>query len=119
MKTARDSMSEAEFQMSIIQAARLNGWMVWYQPDWVYRTIMRDMQRRRVNRDWPDSGFPDLWLLHPEKKQLLVIECKSAKGSVRDTQKAWIAALIDAGINAIVARPRDLETVDKLLSGEN
>lgn len=117
--TARGEMSEAAFQSAVVESARIHGWMVWYQPDWVYRLIMRDMQRRRVRRDWPDSGFPDLWLLHPERNALLVIECKSAKGSVRETQKAWLAALAKAGITAIIARPKDLSDLDRILSGES
>lgn len=115
----REDASEAEFQRAIIDAAAIYNWLVWYQPDWVYRLIMRDMRQRRVRRDWPEPGFPDLWLVHPDNGKLLVFECKSQRGSVRDAQKRWVAALKAAGVDVRVVRPRDFDDVLALLSGSD
>lgn len=106
--------TEAEFQSWIVDYARVNGWRVWYMPDWVYRLIARDMQRTRIGKDWPDKGFPDLWLVR--EGELVVLEVKSATGSVKKEQKAWIADLAAAGIVARVVRPKDREMLESLLS---
>jgi len=110
-----DAMTEAQFQQRIVETARLSGWLVWYQPDWIYRLIMRDMSRRRVRRDWPEPGFPDLWMVHPERKIMLVLECKAAKGSLRPPQRAWLDALRESGIDARMIKPRDLENIELFL----
>lgn len=109
------SLSEAEWQAWIVSLARARGWLVWYQPDWVYRMVVRDMQRRRVARDWPDAGFPDLWLVHPSGR-MAVLECKSERGAVRAEQRRWIDALVASGIDARVVRPRHREDIEALLT---
>lgn len=115
--TAADrALTEQQFQQWVVDLARLRGWLVWYQPDWVYRLIVRDMRQRRVARDWPDAGFPDLWLVHPASGRLLVLECKAEAGTVRKEQKAWLAALVAAGVDARVVRPRHRDEVEALLA---
>lgn len=110
------AMSEHQFQSVVVEMARVNGWLVWYQPDWVYRLVAGSMQRRRVARDWPDAGFPDVWLVHPDDGRFLVLECKREGGALREPQRRWLAALQAAGIDARMVRPRDLDDLDDLLA---
>lgn len=108
--------TENQFQSWVLDVARYYGWLVHYVPDWTYRLIVRDMQRnRRSGRDWPDSGWPDLFLLHPVSGRVLVLELKSATGAVRAPQKAWVAGLQAAGLDARVVRPKDRDAIEQAL----
>jgi VRR-NUC domain-containing protein len=112
-------LSEAAWQAEQVKFAREHGWLVHYLPDWMYRSAMADMRkRRRGDRDWADPGFPDVWCLHPASGRLVVFENKSEAGSVRPEQKIWIAGLVEAGVDVRVARPRDRETIEALLQGD-
>lgn len=92
-------MTEAELQRAIVEAAELGGWLWYHVPD-----------SRRA-----PAGFPDLVLLRPP--ELLLIECKAAKGRVSDAQRAWLEAF-DAVevISAGVIRPDDLEAIQRRLT---
>ena len=114
--TLAGAVSEEDLSAWVVDAARLHGWRVWFQPDWVYRLIARDMERARRRRRWPDPGFPDLWLVHPERG-LLVLELKSARGTVRPEQREWLDLLRAAGVDAQVVRPDDRDELERRLAG--
>lgn len=58
-------------------------------------------------------GFPD-WTLARER--VIFLELKSETGKPSDAQKKWIGALLDAGAEAYLARPRDLDRLARILA---
>lgn len=44
------------------------------------------------------GGMPDLLLWHPEKQEAKLVEVKGPRDRLSDQQRAWIAALEDAGL---------------------
>lgn len=81
--------TERQVQDTLIAAARLAGWLV-YHPWLSVRS---------------SAGWPDLFCVHPGRRQVLAIEVKSQRGRVSAAQQAWLAALAAAGIPAFVVRP--------------
>lgn len=91
------AMNEKQFQEAVIEYARLTGWLVYHTYD--------------SRRSQP--GFPDLVML--KGRRSLYVELKSEKGKVTDNQKAWLAALREAGHMTIVWRPSDWPEIERLL----
>lgn len=44
------------------------------------------------------GGIPDLFLWHPEKREIMFSEVKSQNDRLSDTQRLWIHVLMGAGI---------------------
>lgn len=84
--------SEEQLQNHVILTAKALGWIH-------YHTF--SSRRSPV-------GFPDLVLVHPEKKICLVRELKAEKGRFRPMQQEWLAGLESTGIDAGVWRPSDV-----------
>lgn len=84
--------SEEQLQNHVILTAQALGWIHYHTHD---------------SRRSP-AGFPDLVLVHPEKKICLVRELKSEKGRFRPKQQDWLVGLVSAGIEADVWRPSDV-----------
>jgi hypothetical protein len=95
--TVASAMSEKELQQTIVDTARLLGWMVYHTHD----------SRRS------EPGFPDLVLVHPKRGRLMFVECKSATGRVTPEQTAWLDALALAGQTVKLAFP---EVLDDMLA---
>ena len=94
-----DVMTEAELQGTVLDAARLFGWIVQHNAD-----------SRRAH-----PGWPDLVLGHAERNEVVIWELKSAKGRVSKEQETWLELLSGAGYEARVIRPDDLEyAIDRL-----
>ena len=72
-------MTERELQQGLIDAAKLAGWLVYHTHD----------SRRS------EPGFPDLVLVHPRRRDLAFIECKSERGRLTHEQQVWLRALMD------------------------
>lgn len=89
---------EAEWQRDVVQLARTLGW------DRIYHTFN---SRRSAH------GFPDLVLL---RDRCVMLELKREKTKLTDEQAGWFSALIAAGVEAYVARPRDLEAIAAILA---
>ena len=87
-------MLENEFQKQVIEVAKYLGWKVFHDYD----------SRRN------ESGFPDLVLIHPKRGRLLFRELKKADGRVRPEQKDWLLWLSNAGEDAGVWRPSDMDS---------
>lgn len=86
--------TEAECQTTIIEAARLAGWLVHHA------------RPARSERGWATpiqghAGFPDLVLVHP-LRGLLAIELKRRPNKVTPEQHRWLVALRLAGVDARV-----------------
>ena len=114
-------MTEAELQEAIVELAQRTGWTVDFVPDWFWRLAFASMKRqRRGNRQWSPPGKPDLTLLR--EGELVFMELKSERGTVRKPQRAWLDLLETVpGIAAYVIRPRHWldGTVDRILAGED
>lgn len=89
-----ETVSEKDFQASIVEVAQLYGWLVWHDVD------------SRKNA----PGMLDLILAHP-LGDFLMWECKTEKGRVRTEQKQWIAALVASGLEASIVRPSDMDAI--------
>lgn len=101
-------MTEAAFQKRVIEWAQRNGWLVAHFP----RTNPEGRWRTAVAAD--AKGYPDLTLVRGPS--VIFAELKSATGSVRPEQRAWLTALQSTGNEVVVWRPRDWETVERRLS---
>jgi hypothetical protein len=100
--------SEANFQARIIQLARIGGWLVHAErPAWSAKGYRTPIQG--------NAGFPDLVLCHPQRKQFLMVELKSGKGSLRPEQETWGAALVKSGVTYHCWRPSDWDRIVKTL----
>lgn len=94
-------MTEARWQARVEEHLRRYG----------YRLIYHTHDSRRSA-----PGFPDLVAVKPGR--LAAIECKTDTGVVSTIQAAWIAALATVpGVVAMIARPRDEQTLVDLLAG--
>ena len=80
-------MTEKDFQASIIQFAKLRGWLCYHTYD-----------SRKC-----EPGFPDLVLIRG--KRILYRELKTDKGRLTPAQKIWGNALDNAGADWAVWRP--------------
>lgn len=116
----RPAVPEAAWQSSIVEVAQRLGWRTYYVPDWIWRMVMARTKHEHRARDWAEPGWPDLTLVHEEKRRLIFAECKSATGVVRDSQKAWLAALtLIPGVEVYVWRPADWDDVLAILQAED
>jgi VRR-NUC domain len=86
--------TEAECQATIVEAARIGGWLVHHA------------RPARTGKGWRtplqgDPGFPDLVLCGHGR--VLVVEIKRKPNKVTPEQTRWLAALTEAGVDARLA----------------
>ncbi len=91
-------MTERQFQGGVEQLLRLYGWRYYHTHD-----------SRRSS-----AGFPDLCAVRGSR--LVFIELKTETGRVSDEQKAWLADIENAGVEAYVWRPSDMERIPGILA---
>lgn len=91
--------TEKEFQTQVVLTGEFFGWRQ-YHP-WI---SIRSA-----------SGWPDLFLLRPQRGQRLALELKSPRGRVSAAQQEWIEALNACGILAVAVWPCDIDWVEELL----
>lgn len=99
---------ERDFQAVVIAIAKHHGWMVFHP-----------LPAQNGRGQWRtatqgDTGFPDLVLVH-KKAGIIFAELKSAIGKLSDRQQRWINTIIEAGGEAYVWRPSDLEQIKAIL----
>lgn len=85
---------------SVVDAARLNGWLVYHTHD----------SRRSA------EGFPDLVMLRLSR--MVVAELKTPTGKVTPAQAVWLEAfrdVYDGPIEVFVWRPADWPAIEKTL----
>lgn len=92
------AVTERDWQDQVVDLARMLGW------DHAYHTF--DSRRSAF-------GFPDLVLA---RDRILFLELKTETGNLSDAQRGWLTALLEAGGEAYVARPRDLDLVAYVLT---
>lgn len=106
------TMDERQFQSAVIDAAHTFGWMV---------AAFRPAQtahgwRTPVQGD--GKGWPDLVLVHPERRLVWFRELKVGKRAKLDpAQRRWAEVLDDAGANWLVWRPDFWPEIIHQLSG--
>ena len=110
--------SEKDFQATIIQLAKLRGWLV------------NHIRPAKTSKGWRtpvqgDIGFPDLVLVSPPcksgprlgKRIVAFIEVKSDRGKLTAEQKKWLDALHDVDwAMAGVWKPGDTAEVEGFLA---
>ncbi|WDF32233.1 VRR-NUC domain-containing protein [Arthrobacter agilis] len=83
--------SEKQLQDKIVQLAEELGWMTFHIYD-----------SRRSN-----PGWPDLVLVHPVRRRLIIWELKSKNGRATPAQLTWLTALRNLGLNVGIKKPED------------
>lgn len=101
--TPLDELSEKQYELQAIGTADHPG--VARQVGFlVYHTL-------RSKGSQP--GYPD-WTLARER--VIFLELKTEAGKVSDAQKKWLGALLAAGAEVYLARPRHLEQLTRILA---
>ena len=101
--------SEAECQRTIVEAARVGGWLV--HAERPAQTAGRHMTPIQGNR-----GFPDLVLVHERRHQVVVVELKRKPNRLEPDQQKWIEALAVSGVDArVVWVPEQLDDFVRFL----
>ena len=87
-------MTEKTLQAQVGAIARAHGWRT-FHVTWSPGTT---------------PGWPDLVLIHPERRLTLFRELKTLRGRLSDAQKSWLTDLTRTGHNAAVWNTHDLIT---------
>lgn len=103
-------MTEAEFQEAVIELAKWAGWRVYHARPCQVRP------GRWATAFTGDPGFPDLLLAH-DTRGVLFAELKTDRGVASTGQQEWLWTLREAGAEAHLWRPRDMETIVARLQG--
>ena len=61
------------------------------------------------------AGFPDLVLVHPEKKRIIFAELKRENGKLTEAQQEWLEALMRCHREVYIWHPGDIENIARLL----
>jgi len=97
--------SEKDLLANVVEVARVHGWVAVHFGGNLH------------GRAWYDAaGFPDLLLLHSERKLTFFRELKSATGKLTPRQQAWYDDLNAGGWNCHVWRPTDWPDIVACLS---
>lgn len=115
MKMAsRLNPTEADYQRTIVEAAKLHGWFVHAERPSQTKT------GRWLTAIQGKPGFPDLVLVHPRRSQLAFIELKRGRNLPTNDQWDWILALSQIlGLDsaAVLFMPDDLQRCLDFLAG--
>ena len=102
-------ITEAQWQSTVEEIARLCGWLVYHAPD--NRPVLSGRGTRYVQN--VRAGFPDLVLVRRDR--LVFAELKRETGRLSDDQHCWLQALEDAKAEVFVWYPSDLQRVREVL----
>jgi len=91
--------TEADLREQIRTLAELYGWLMYFTWN---------------SRNSPD-GFPDLVLVHPERRQVIFAELKAEGGRLTEQQKEWLSALMKCGQMVSVWKPSHIHQITWLL----
>jgi hypothetical protein len=108
-------MSEKTLQSRIVDRAKRRGWDVKH----VGKGIAAFDAAGNPIFVSTAKSFPDLFMLHPEMRRALAIECKRENGEFEPGQLEYLQLLNLCGIDAVVIRPSQLRdgTVNAILDG--
>ena len=96
--TPLEDILEKDWQRQVVDLAAQLGW----------RRAYHTHDSRRSS-----SGFPDLVLV---RDRVVFIECKREKTRATEAQRDWLGALVDAGAEVYIVRPRNLQAVANVLA---
>jgi len=104
-------MLESEWMHQVIDLVELLGY------EWAHFRPAQTSKGWRTPVSGPlGKGFPDLVLLRDRDQRFLVIELKSEAGRLTDEQLHVLASFRASNVQALVARPGDLENLAAALS---
>lgn len=118
MTSLQESITEAEFQRTVIDYAKLRGWQV-------HHTRPSISGGRWTTAIQGDAGFPDLCMARDGV--VVLAELKSEKGRVSKDQKRWLHALdarrsgnavrpsFSGEFGAFLWRPSDWDEIEEVL----
>lgn len=92
-------VTEADLREQIRDLCKLFGWLMYFS--WTSLHSPR--------------GFPDLTLVHPEKKRVIFAELKAEKGKLTPYQEQWLEALRECGQEVYLWRPHDIDEIVEIL----
>jgi len=104
-------MTEAQFQRRTIELARRLGWRVA-----AFRPAQNGRGEWRTPVQGDGKGWPDLVLVKGDR--ILFRELKRDRTYLEPDQKAWRDALLAAGADYAVWRPKDWPIIEATLKGE-
>lgn len=90
-------VTEANWQIIVINIARINGWSVYWPPP---NRPGRNGHVWSIVAGWPDLAFV-------REGEFFLAELKRETGKTTDEQDEWIRLLRSAGVEVHVWRPRD------------
>jgi VRR-NUC domain-containing protein len=101
------AISEASFQIRVVEVARMYGWLVHHT---------RPALRQSGGYSTPIQGvpgFPDLCLAR--RGRVLMVELKTELGKLSEFQERWLEALSGDGAEVFVWRPSDTDLIHEIL----
>lgn len=101
-------ITEATFTRQVIDLARWYHWRVAH-----FRPAMTKSGTWVTAVQGDGVGFPDLFLLRHNRR--IMAELKSVNGRLTTEQTNWLQSAKEAEIETYVWRPRDIETIEKIL----
>lgn len=99
-------ISEKDFQKLITDYASFMQWT------WIHQRPGLTQSGRWLTAISGQAGFPDLVLA---RERIVFAEIKTARGRMSDNQKLWRDALVEAGAEWYMWRPKDWEKIQKIL----
>jgi len=108
----RAATEEDDMQLGVEQALGYGGW--WWHHD-EHATLPSGTYAVSHSGQ---TGWPDIVAIHPQRRQLLVLELKSADGRYRPGQEDWLDAWRAVGADVRVVRPGDLHALEDELLGD-
>jgi hypothetical protein len=109
--------TERQFQAQVIQLARLFGWRVAH-----FRAAQSQRGAWMTPVAADGCGWPDLSMvkrLPDGTARLLFVELKSARGVLREEQKAWLGLLrLVPAVEVYCWKPKDWDQIERVLRGD-
>lgn len=99
MVTPAEAWTEEHVLSGLLDAFQVAGWLA-------YHSRRSDLG---VVQGSGARGLPDIIAVQPETGELVLIECKAEHGRLGVEQWAWVWALRNAGVTAVVCRPSDYD----------
>ena len=104
-------MNEADLLRAVTDLIGLLGWK------WVHHRPAKTAHGWRTPVQGPlGKGLPDIYAVHPYRQRAMWIELKTDAGKLSADQDEVIATLRAAGQTVYVWRPRDLDSIQEVLS---
>lgn len=99
-----DDVTEADFQVQLIDCLHLHGWFVSH-----FRTSMTRSGNYATAVQADGAGWPDLFAVHLKAGDVLAAELKSERGRATALQLQWLALLEACKIDAYLWRPSQID----------